>query len=151
MFNVRLGFREATPLGGCGSRGLLSPKWLLLATVPICLITPAKAEYRLHAGDVIEIAVARVPELKQRVPVQMDGTISYPLLGTISVANQLPAEMQAKVQATLASKVFRQRTPDGRENSVAIDPDEVTGSVPRTGAHCTHGNCDQYVAITCQR
>ena len=32
-----------------------------------------------------------------------------------------------------------------------VDPDEVTGSVPRTGAHCAHGNCDQYVAITCQR
>ena len=32
-----------------------------------------------------------------------------------------------------------------------VDPDEVTGSVPRSGAHCTHGNCDQYVAITCQR
>src|SRR6516164_8922872 len=32
-----------------------------------------------------------------------------------------------------------------------VDPDEVTGSVPRAGANCTHGNCDQYVAITCQR
>jgi hypothetical protein len=31
------------------------------------------------------------------------------------------------------------------------DPDEITGSVPKTGAHCTHANCDQYVAITCQR
>jgi hypothetical protein len=31
-----------------------------------------------------------------------------------------------------------------------VDPDEITGSVPK-GAHCTHGNCDQYVAITCQR
>jgi hypothetical protein len=32
-----------------------------------------------------------------------------------------------------------------------VDPDEITGSVPKTGAHCRHGNCDQYVAITCQR
>ncbi len=32
-----------------------------------------------------------------------------------------------------------------------VDPDEVTGSVPKAGTHCTHGNCDQYVAITCQR
>ena len=31
-----------------------------------------------------------------------------------------------------------------------VDPDEITGSVPK-GANCTHGNCDQYVAITCQR
>jgi hypothetical protein len=33
-----------------------------------------------------------------------------------------------------------------------VDPDEITGSVPRdvTG-HCGHAGCDEYVAITCQR
>jgi len=33
------------------------------------------------------------------------------------------------VQAMLATKVFRQRTSDGRENSVTIEPDEVTANV----------------------
>ncbi|RXH04827.1 hypothetical protein [Bradyrhizobium vignae] len=32
-----------------------------------------------------------------------------------------------------------------------VDPDEITGSVPKTGANCSHGRCDEYVAITCQR
>jgi hypothetical protein len=32
-----------------------------------------------------------------------------------------------------------------------IDPDEITGSVPKEGANCPHGKCDDYVAITCQR
>jgi hypothetical protein len=32
-----------------------------------------------------------------------------------------------------------------------IDPDEITGSVPKSGANCSHGHCDEYVAITCQR
>jgi hypothetical protein len=33
-----------------------------------------------------------------------------------------------------------------------IDPDEVTGSVPASGGEtCTHGHCNEYVAITCQR
>ena len=32
-----------------------------------------------------------------------------------------------------------------------VDPDEVTGSVPKEGANCPHGKCDDYVAITCQR
>jgi hypothetical protein len=32
-----------------------------------------------------------------------------------------------------------------------VDPDEITGSVPKTGANCPHGRCDEYVAITCQR
>src|SRR5215813_13858979 len=32
-----------------------------------------------------------------------------------------------------------------------VDPDEITGSVPKHGANCSHGHCDEYVAITCQR
>jgi hypothetical protein len=32
-----------------------------------------------------------------------------------------------------------------------VDPDEITGSVPKDGANCRHGSCDEYVAITCQR
>ena len=32
-----------------------------------------------------------------------------------------------------------------------IDPDEITGSVPRAGGACNHAGCNEYVAITCQR
>jgi hypothetical protein len=32
-----------------------------------------------------------------------------------------------------------------------VDPDEITGSVPKDGANCARGGCDEYVAITCQR
>jgi len=32
-----------------------------------------------------------------------------------------------------------------------VDPDEITGAVPKSGANCPHGHCDDYVAITCQR
>jgi hypothetical protein len=33
-----------------------------------------------------------------------------------------------------------------------VDPDEITGSVPKTaGAGCTGVGCHEYVAITCQR
>ncbi len=32
-----------------------------------------------------------------------------------------------------------------------VEPDEITGSVPKSAAHCSRGGCDQYVAITCQR
>ncbi|HLJ00662.1 MAG TPA: polysaccharide biosynthesis/export family protein [Bradyrhizobium sp.] len=102
---------------------------LLLAVALLCSIASAKAGYRLHVGDVIEISVVRLPELKQRVPVQLDGTISFPLLGTLPVANLSPAEAQAKIQTMLAAKVFRQRAPDGRESSVTIEPDEITATL----------------------
>ena len=33
-----------------------------------------------------------------------------------------------------------------------VDPDEITGSVPKTAGHsCTGVGCHEYVAITCQR
>jgi hypothetical protein len=32
-----------------------------------------------------------------------------------------------------------------------VDPDEITGSVPKDGSNCKGGGCDEYVAITCQR
>jgi hypothetical protein len=32
-----------------------------------------------------------------------------------------------------------------------VDPDEITGSVPKAGGNCNHTGCNEYVAITCQR
>ena len=32
-----------------------------------------------------------------------------------------------------------------------VDPDDITGSVPKDAGHCARGHCDDYVAITCQR
>jgi hypothetical protein len=33
-----------------------------------------------------------------------------------------------------------------------VDPDEITGSVPKAaGGSCHHAGCNEYVAITCQR
>jgi polysaccharide biosynthesis/export protein len=102
----------------------------LLAVGFLCLIvSEAAAEYKVDVGDVIEIVVARVPELQRRVPVRSNGTISFPLLGVLSVAGLTPSEVEANLQAGLATKIFRQRTPDGRENAVAIEPDEVTAVV----------------------
>jgi hypothetical protein len=32
-----------------------------------------------------------------------------------------------------------------------VDPDEITGSVPKTSENCGHSGCGEYIAITCQR
>jgi hypothetical protein len=32
-----------------------------------------------------------------------------------------------------------------------VDPDEITGSVPKANENCNHAGCREYVAITCQR
>ena len=32
-----------------------------------------------------------------------------------------------------------------------VDPDEITGSVPKEHEHCGRSGCSEYIAITCQR
>ncbi|MCX7308122.1 MAG: hypothetical protein NTZ72_09275 [Afipia sp.] len=50
-------------------------------------------------------------------------------------------------RAYCQSREFAQATAFRR-----VDPDEVTGAVPKSGAAtCNGSNCGEYVAITCQR
>src|SRR5207245_5288401 len=104
-------------------------KWALVAVGLTISVTPAKAEYLVNIGDVLEVAVAGVPELRHRAAVQMDGNISLPLAGTLPAAGLPLPQIRAKIGAALTSKVFRQRTSDGREVVVVIDADEVTTTV----------------------
>jgi hypothetical protein len=32
-----------------------------------------------------------------------------------------------------------------------VDPDEITGSVPKVGENCGRPGCGEYIAITCER
>ena len=101
-------------------------QWAFVAVSLTIFVTQAKAEYLINIGDVLEVAVAGVPELRHRAAVQMDGNVSLPLAGTLPVAGLPLPQIQAKIGAALASKAFRQRTSDGRETAVVIDADEVT-------------------------
>ncbi len=91
--------------------------------------TAARAEYHLNVGDVIEITVATAPELQRRVPIDLSGSISFPLLGTVAVAGLTPAQAQARIKAGLANKPLQVRMPDGRTNVLVIEPDAVTAAV----------------------
>jgi polysaccharide export outer membrane protein len=95
----------------------------------LCSSIPSKADYRLDVGDVLEISVAGVPDLRQRVAVQFDGSISFPLLGTFIAAGLSASEVRAKIQAILTTKAFRQRASDGRDSVIVIEPDQITASV----------------------
>jgi len=101
---------------------------LLLAALAVGS-TAAGTEYRLQAGDVMEVMIAGMPELKQRATIQVDGSISLPLLGTVIVAGSTTSDARAKIQAAFASKVFRHTAADGREQPVVIKFDEVSASV----------------------
>jgi polysaccharide export outer membrane protein len=104
----------------------------LLATVGLALLgalVPCRAEYQLSPGDIVEITVAGVPDLKQRVPIQLDGTITLPIVGTVAAAGSTSADVRTRVEMALAAKVLRQRTSDGRDHVVLIQPGDVAVAV----------------------
>lgn len=113
----------------CLRRSIISLKTGLLAAALCCSLSPARAEYRLQGGDVVEISVSGVPELKQRAPVQLDGSITFPVVGTFMVEGVEFSEIRGKIQSAVASKIFRIRTPDGRELSRMFERDEVAATI----------------------
>lgn len=104
----------------------------LLATIGLALVSalvPCRAEYLLSPGDVIEITVAGMPDLKQRAPIQFDGTITLPMVGSIVAAGSTAADVQARAEMALATKVIRQRAPDGSDRIVLLQPGDVAVAV----------------------
>jgi polysaccharide biosynthesis/export protein len=87
------------------------------------------AQYRLAPGDTVEVSVGGIPEQRNRVQIQIDGTIALPGVGTMNVAGLTPTELQTRMEALLHSKILRQRSPDGREQALVVKPGDVMTSV----------------------
>ena len=59
-------------------------------------------EYRLGAGDVLEVTVFGNDDLSRTTTVQINGSISLPLLGEVPVAGLTVSEMKQKLTSLLA-------------------------------------------------
>jgi protein involved in polysaccharide export with SLBB domain len=91
---------------------------------------PAWGAYKVQQGDTIEVAVAGIPELRQRTTVQADGAIAFPLVGAVAAVECLtPAELRSTVQTQRARKIYRLRANDGREILTVIQPEEVSAAI----------------------
>jgi len=102
---------------------------LLAACLLFGALPAAAAEYRLDVGDVIEISIARIPMLQRRVPIQLDGTVSFPLLGSVVVAGLTPRQAEAKIQSGLDNKVYQIGSVNGPGGDIVIQADEVIATV----------------------
>ncbi|QCI69527.1 sugar ABC transporter substrate-binding protein [Phreatobacter stygius] len=112
---------------------MLTRPWALAASVLLIggLGCGARAEttYRLSPGDIVEIGLAGMTEQRHRAVIQLDGTIALPSVGSVAVAGLTSAELQTRMENLLPTKVFRRRTPDGREQILIVKPEDVTTSV----------------------
>ncbi|MFC1459429.1 polysaccharide biosynthesis/export family protein [Microvirga arabica] len=98
---------------------------LPLAVAMVLIPTIVWGEYRLQPGDVLEISVTGIPELRQRSPVGFAGDVSVPMAGQIEVHGLSIAEARARITNALSKKIYQQRTTDGREMPQLILPDAV--------------------------
>ena len=63
-------------------------------------------DYRIGAGDLIEISVWKEPDLSRKeILVRVDGKISFPLVGDIQAAGLTPAELTEAIQKGLTNYV----------------------------------------------
>ena len=85
----------------------------------------ASEEYRLRPGDAVEMTIIGSQELRLRSSIGFDGTISLPLLGQTTAADMTLSELRAKVVQQVSSKIYRQRTPEGREIAHVLSPDDI--------------------------
>jgi polysaccharide export outer membrane protein len=81
------------------------------ALIAVCVIAsvgvagPVQAqqppEFRIHAGDELEVAVWKELELTRKVVVRPDGKIGFPLTGEIVAAGRTVASIQAEMTTLL--------------------------------------------------
>jgi polysaccharide export outer membrane protein len=68
------------------------------APAPVSATGPA---YRINAGDEIEVMVWGDERLQRSVRVLPDGTFSFPLVGQVVAAGQLPSDLERIISAAL--------------------------------------------------
>jgi len=82
----------------------LSAQFLLLQPVSAQAARPASAmgpAYRINPGDELEVMVWGDERLQRVVRVLPDGTFSFPLVGQIAAAGQLPPDLERIISAAL--------------------------------------------------
>ncbi len=89
----------------------------------------ALAEYKLHAGDALEISVTGAPDFRQRSPIGVSGEIALPLAGQVKVAGLTIADARTKIALSLSNKLYQQTTADGREVQHLIVPEAIVVTV----------------------
>jgi polysaccharide biosynthesis/export protein len=81
---------------------ILRRAFLALLLLPVLSLAVSAQDYRLRAGDVIQIEVLEDATLNRSAIILPDGQITLPVVGTIRVAGRSLDQVQADLTARLA-------------------------------------------------
>jgi polysaccharide biosynthesis/export protein len=104
-------------------------------------------DYTLHAGDQVEVAVWKEPDLTRTVVVRPDGKFSFPLAGEISAlartVQQVSAEIEQKLKKYIPEPVVTVTVMGIEGNKVY-----VIGQVNKPGAYVMNPQIDVLQALS---
>src|SRR3954467_4962953 len=82
---------------------------VLAACASAATLAAAPPDYKLAAGDSIKVQVYQNPDLTVEARVSEDGTISYPLVGSVSIGGMSIPQAEKKVATALErGKILKQ-------------------------------------------
>jgi polysaccharide biosynthesis/export protein len=87
-------------------------------------VTEAHAEYKLAAGDSIELSISGT-DLKQRSTINIDGEVAFPLLGSLKVAGLPLSEVRGMLQQLMPKQALRIRDSSGHDVVSVVDPEQI--------------------------
>ena len=108
------------------------------ALLCVCLLSVLEAvsspvvahaeSYRLQPGDVLSLMVVGAPDLTRPVPVEMDGTAWFPLVGALSVGGSSLDQVRQQVSQAYAATILP-ATIGGDRVPVLIQANQVAVSI----------------------
>jgi polysaccharide export outer membrane protein len=88
----------------------LRARTILISLAAACALTPvdagAAADDALGPGDTVRVTVFQNPDLATEVTISADGTLAFPLLGEVKVAEKTPIEAGQLIAERLRQRRF---------------------------------------------
>lgn len=134
--------------GHNGSAALSRPQTVadLPRDLPFAPWTDIEPEYRLYAGDEIEVALPTASELTRQLKIGPDGRVSLPLVGHVTAAERSLSELEGDISAGYAPHLLR---PEVEVTLRQAGPLKVwiDGEVRNPGMFDMPGQIDAYQAL----
>ena len=76
-----------------------------LLTTPIAGAQSTSGDYRLHAGDQIEVSVWNEEQLQKAITIRPDGKFSFPLTGDVTAEGRTVTDVRGDIEKRLAAYI----------------------------------------------
>ena len=95
----------------------------------------AADSFAIREGDIIQILVYNNPDLSMKLKVPPGGTITYPLIGKITISGKQPAEIELAIKEALEKEFFKSVSVTVLIEEYAARKIYVLGAVGKPGSY----------------